>query len=128
MSYNLNRQLWLTVFAGLILLASSFNAFAHAQYERSDPGRRAIIARSPQVIKIWFSEQLEPAYSTIVVKDSEGLSMTENLATLDSDDSKLLILKLPTLAPGKYTVFYKVLSVDGHVVDAKFNFKIKPPQ
>ena len=125
MSNKVNRQTLLTLLVGILLFAPSFGAFAHAQYERSDPGRRSIVTRPPEVIKIWFSEQLEPAYSTIIVKDGEGSSVTEEVATLDPEDRKLLILKLPVLTPGKYTVFYKVLSVDGHVVDSKFKFKVK---
>ncbi len=128
MSNKVNRQMLLTLLVGTLLLVPSFGAFAHAQYERSDPGRRSIVTRPPEVIKIWFSEQLEPAYSTILVKDSEGGSVTEEAATLDPEDRKLLILKLPVLMPGKYTVFYKVLSVDGHIVDAKFKFKVKQPK
>lgn len=128
MSNKINRQVLLTFLVGTLLFVPSFGAFAHAQYERSDPGRRSIVTRPPEVIKIWFSEQLEPAYSTILVKDSEGGSVTKEAATLDSEDRKLLVLKLPVLIPGKYTVFYKVLSVDGHIVDAKFKFKVKQPK
>ncbi len=128
MRHTANRQHWAPVFAALLFLFSSANAFAHAQYERSDPGRRSIVTRPPEVVKIWFSEQLEPAYSTIVIKNKKGDLVTEEAAIVDAEDKKLLLLKLPTLAPGKYTVFYKVLSVDGHVVDSKFKFKVKPPK
>jgi len=123
---NYNQKIWLSLLASLLFLFSSSSAFAHAKYERSDPGRRSISTRSPEVIKIWFSEQLEPAYSTIVVKDENGDSVTEEKATVDPEDKKLLILKVPVLKPGKYAVFYKVLSVDGHVVESKYKFRIKP--
>jgi len=102
---------------------------AHAKYERSDPGRRSVVARSPDEIKIWFSEQLEPAYSTIVVKTKAGDPVTDEKAFVADDGTgKLLILKLPKLEPGKYSVFYRVLSVDGHIVDSKFKFRIKQPK
>ncbi|RLA21531.1 MAG: copper resistance protein CopC [Gammaproteobacteria bacterium] len=126
MRHTTNRHLWARLFASLLFLFSSAGVMAHAQYERSDPGRRSIVTRPPEVIKIWFSEQLEPAYSTIVIKDKVGEKVTEEAATVDAEDKKLLLLNLPRLEPGKYTVFYKVLSVDGHVVDSKFKFKVKP--
>lgn len=116
---------WLKLFAGVLLLLPSLVVFAHAQYDHSDPGRRAIVTRSPETVKIWFTEQLEPAYSKMVVKDINGNAVTETTATVDADNSKLLILKMPALMSGKYTVFYKVLSIDGHVVNSKFNFKVK---
>ncbi len=126
MRHTTHRQLWARLFAALLFLFSSANVMAHAQYERSDPGRRSIVTRPPEVIKIWFSEQLEPAYSNIIIKNKKGEQITEEKAVVDSEDTKLLSLKLPKLVPGKYTVFYKVLSVDGHVVDSKFKFKVKP--
>lgn len=126
MRNTINLPIWARLFAVLLFLFSSANVMAHAQYERSDPGRRSIVTRPPEMIKIWFTEQLEPAYSTIIVKNKKGELVTEESATVDAKDKKLLLLKLPELPPGKYTVFYKVLSVDGHVVDSKFKFKVKP--
>jgi methionine-rich copper-binding protein CopC len=36
------------------------------------------------------------------------------------DDPKKLSVGLPTLSAGTYTVKFRILSVDGHVVKAKF--------
>ena len=45
------------------------------------------------------------------------------------DDAKRLSVTLPPLPPGTYSVRYRVLSVDGHVIDSSFSFTIrdKPP-
>ncbi len=113
----------------LVILFSLFSlpttSYAHAQMERSNPGPRAMLSRSPQRIQLWFNEKLEQAYSTIVVENSSGVSVTEQKANVDGEDQKQLMLELPLLEPGKYLVRYKVLSVDGHVVDSKFKFKVK---
>ena len=42
-----------------------------------------------------------------------------------SDDPKSVVLPLPELKPGKYTVKFRVLSVDGHIVDESFSYKVK---
>ena len=42
-----------------------------------------------------------------------------------ADDPKAIVLPLPELAPGKYTVKFRVLSVDGHVVDSSYDFTVK---
>jgi len=127
--HTIRTQRFLKFVLLLVLLMGTSAVLAHAKYERSDPGRRSVVARSPSDIKIWFSEQLEPAYSTIVVKTKEGDSVTDEKAFVADDGSgKLLILKLPKLEPGKYSVFYRVLSVDGHIVDSKFKFRIKQPK
>jgi copper resistance protein C len=44
---------------------------------------------------------------------------------LDKDDPKLLVLPLPVLVPGAYTVKYRVLSVDGHTVDYGYTFSVE---
>jgi hypothetical protein len=34
-------------------------------------------------------------------------------------------VSLPPLVPGRYTVNFRVLSVDGHVVESKLTFTVK---
>jgi methionine-rich copper-binding protein CopC len=45
--------------------------------------------------------------------------------TVSKDDAKRLSLSLPPLGPGRYTVRFRVLSVDGHVVESNLTFTIK---
>ena len=42
-----------------------------------------------------------------------------------SDDPRRLSVSLKTHAAGLYTVKYRVLSVDGHVVDSRITFTVK---
>jgi methionine-rich copper-binding protein CopC len=44
---------------------------------------------------------------------------------LEPEDPKLLSVGLPALVPGTYTVKYRVLSVDGHVVESQFSFTLR---
>ena len=44
---------------------------------------------------------------------------------MTEDDPKAIVLPLPELSPGKYTVKFRVLSVDGHVVDSSYDFTVK---
>jgi methionine-rich copper-binding protein CopC len=37
----------------------------------------------------------------------------------------MLSVSLPALSPGTYTVRYRVLSVDGHVVEGEFPFAVR---
>jgi len=119
------KQLVSKLLISLFFLFSASNLLAHAKSETSDPAARSVLSHSPEAIKIVFSEQLEPAYSTIIVKGKDSKSVTEEKATVDPDNNKRLLLKLPNLSAGKYTVYYKVLSVDGHVVKSKYSFRIK---
>jgi methionine-rich copper-binding protein CopC len=83
------------------------------------------VSQSPLEVRLWFSEPLEPAYSKASIIDERGQAVGTAPASVDKSDAKLLRVPLPKLAAGKYTVRYRVLSVDGHVIDYGYSFVIK---
>jgi hypothetical protein len=102
-------------------------ASAHALLVKSEPARRAVLVHPPAQVRLWFNERLEPTFCTLVVLSADGKPATAEPARVSSDNPKLLELALPVLAPGLYTVQYKVLSVDGHTVKAGYTFTVKGP-
>ena len=56
---------------------------------------------------------------------AEKHPVTETKPQLAQDDPKSIVLPLPELADGKYSVKFRVLSVDGHVVESSFDFTVK---
>ena len=114
------------VLAALVCFAP-LAASAHALLDKSEPARRATLAQAPAAVRLWFNERLEPAFSSLDVMDVGGRSVATAAARVPARDPKLLELALPALAPGVYTVRYKVLSVDGHTVKASFTFTVKGP-
>jgi methionine-rich copper-binding protein CopC len=44
------------------------------------------------------------------------------------DDPTKLSVGIPALSPGTYTVRYRVLSADGHVVESQLFFRIQETQ
>jgi len=44
---------------------------------------------------------------------------------VDPENPKKLSVALPVLAMGIYTVKYRVLSVDGHIVEDQFSFTVR---
>ena len=109
--------------AVLLLLPAS--AAPHAALVRSAPAARAIVARSPVRVDLWFSERLESAYSTVSVWNLDGLRVDRKDVLVGPDDPKRLSVGIFTLRPGAYTVRYRVLSVDGHVLDSNFTFTVR---
>ncbi|MGH7348847.1 MAG: copper resistance CopC family protein [Candidatus Rokuibacteriota bacterium] len=100
-------------------------AGAHASLVRSAPAHRAVLARMPERVQLWFNERLEPAYSTVSVWNEAGAQVDGRDATVGPDDSRRLSVAVRTREPGLYTVQYRVLSVDGHIVDNRFSFTLK---
>lgn len=97
----------------------------HAFLVKSVPTRRAVVAQPPARVDLWFSERLEGAYSRVSVEDVQGRRVDHGDGAVSRDDPRRLTVALPPIAPGTYTVRYRVLSVDGHVVEAGFSFTVE---
>ena len=110
----------------LVLVASAVT-YAHAFLVRSSPARRAVLLRPPDRVSLWFNERLEPAFSRITVTDAAGASVQQGEAGVAPDDPVRLSVGLRPLPAGTYTVRYRVLSVDGHVVEGEFPFTLRGP-
>ncbi|QOJ23631.1 MAG: copper resistance protein CopC [Gammaproteobacteria bacterium] len=119
----------ITIFASLLIIFSlAFEvkvAMAHASLVKSDPPRRATLSMPPKQIKLWFNEKIEGSYASVTVRDSNKNSITENTPESVADDPKSVVLSLPQIEPGRYTVHYRVMSVDGHVIESSFDFSVK---
>jgi methionine-rich copper-binding protein CopC len=100
-------------------------AAAHSVLVRSDPARRAIVTRAPERVRLWFSERIEPAYATLSVWSETGKQVDAEDAEVDASDPALLSVGTHNLRPGNYTVRFRVLSVDGHVVESSFTFTVR---
>ncbi|HET6319591.1 MAG TPA: copper resistance CopC family protein [Chloroflexota bacterium] len=100
-------------------------ALAHAALVKTEPPRRALLAKAPAEVRLWFNEDIESAYASLVVLDIGKQPVTEVTPHLAPGDQKSLVLPLPELAPGKYSVQFRVLSLDGHVIQSSFDFTVK---
>jgi methionine-rich copper-binding protein CopC len=109
----------------VMLLLAPTVTWSHAQLLKSVPARRAVLSRPPARVQLWFNERLEPAFSQLSVWDRTGAQVDLKDAQVGPDDSKVLWVTMPPLEPGVYVVKFRVLSVDGHVVESEFPFTIR---
>jgi methionine-rich copper-binding protein CopC len=98
---------------------------AHAGLISSEPGRRAVLNMPPKQIRLCFNENIEPDFSKVVLEDVAGKTLVLASPIRDASKASCLVVPLPHLANGGYWVKYKVLSVDGHVVEYGYQFQIK---
>ena len=120
---TLRGSLFLVVALAIGLPAAS--ALAHSMLVKAEPARRAVLTKAPNQVRLWFNEEIEGDYASLIVLDDKKQSITDVKPTLASDDPKSIILPLPELLPGKYSIKFRVLSVDGHVVESSFDFTVK---
>lgn len=119
------RRLAAVVASLLATVLAGPAAHAHAVLVRSSPPHRAVLAQAPERVDLWFNERLEPAYSTVSVWTETGAQADARDAAVAADDARRLTVSLSARGAGLYTVKYRVLSVDGHVVDSRITFTVK---
>ncbi len=107
---------------GVVLVAVALALFimvapasAHGYIVRSIPENRAVLERSPPRLQYWFSEDLEPEFSALTVRDQTGHMIASG--SVAEEDKSLLTARLPTNLPdGAYVAELRVaFASDGHV-------------
>jgi methionine-rich copper-binding protein CopC len=111
--------------AVILFLTIQSQAWAHAFLDHADPKVGSTITNSPTAIKIWFTQELEPVFSSVQVKDAQGEEVDKKDVHLDDKDKTLLIVSLPKLPDGTYSVTWHVVSVDTHRTQGSFKFTVK---
>jgi copper resistance protein C len=121
----MRRALWCRSTLLIILLLAPVSSWGHAYLVKSSPARRAVLSNPPARVVLWFNERLEGQFSQLSVWNAEGQQVDGGDVQVGPDDGKRLSVGVPTLPAGSYTVKYRVLSVDGHIVEAEFPFTIR---
>lgn len=99
-------------------------AFAHAMLERAEPAVGARVAAAPARIVLVFSESVEPMLSEIVLKNEADDAVALGKPRADGSKMRLEADIDGALAPGRYHVFWRVVSVDGHRSQGDFSFTV----
>ena len=113
---------------GLALAACALTttvAAGHAVLQRAEPRVESKLKRAPDEVKLYFTERLEPAYSSFRVLNDQGVQVDRRDSRVDRTDRALLRATLPPLRPGTYKVQWRVLSIDGDVTEGAFTFRIE---
>jgi methionine-rich copper-binding protein CopC len=101
--------------------------YAHAIMVKSQPAEGAVLTESPKQIDVWFNDKVGSEYKALAVIDSAGKRVDNKDVTQETFDQSHLYSTLQSLLPGTYTVRYRVVSIDTHIVTGKFQFSIKTP-
>ena len=108
------------------LLVTAQGSWAHAFLDHAEPAVGSEVHGAPAAVKIWFTEKLEPALCKLQVFEESGREIDKGNQAVDSGNSALLMVSLPSLKPGKYKVVWRAVSVDTHVTNGDFKFEVLP--
>jgi methionine-rich copper-binding protein CopC len=105
-------------------LAGAGAAYAHAHLDRASPAAGATLAVAPTEVTLHFTQQLEPKFSTIVVRDAAGKQVDKGDSHVNREDLTVLKVSLQPLGSGSYKVEWRVISVDTHASKGEYAFRV----
>ncbi|HEY8475232.1 MAG TPA: copper resistance CopC family protein, partial [Chloroflexota bacterium] len=79
------------------LVAHPAPAHAHANLVQSDPPAGAVLPEAPRRVTLFFSEEVEPGFSSIVVYDHQRRQVDLGDAGLAPGDARTMAVSLPPL-------------------------------
>lgn len=100
-------------------------ARAHAFLDHALPRVGSTATLSPPQVKIWFTEELEGAFSRIQVVDAQGKEVDRRDSKVDPSNPSIMVVSLPPLPPGDYRVKWSAVAVDTHHTTGTFTFTVK---
>lgn len=114
--------------AGLLTLAATTGAAADAAFHfglsRSVPTADATVP-SPAEVRLWFTQVAQPGSVSIRVIDAGGDAVPTGEPAPNEDDGRVYHVDVSGKLPsGAYTVAWRGIGDDGHVVRGDFRFNV----
>jgi len=119
----MNRVLSAT-FAGAAALLVAATGWAHAYLDHASPAVGSLVPATPAVVTLWFTQDLEPAFSSLTVSNAAGQRVDIGKPAIPPGSPAQLQIGLRPLPPGTYTVQWRVVSVDTHPTEGSFTFDV----
>jgi methionine-rich copper-binding protein CopC len=104
-----------------VLAAIPVVAFAHGHLQSSTPADGSVVAVSPKSVMLMFSE---PARLTALKVQGGDEQDERKLGPLPEKPGAHLMVPAPQLAPGAYTIRWRALGADNHVMSGTIRFTL----
>ena len=105
----------------LLLLLATGEATAHAFLDHAEPRVGNTVATAPREVALWFTQKLEPAFSSVTVTNAAGQRVDTGKPRVSGNQ---MSVSLRSGGAGTYRVNWRVLSVDTHTTDGSFTFQV----
>lgn len=94
---------------------------AHAHLEKSVPAANSTMATAPKSVELAFNEAVQITALTLQAGDAKP----QDLGPLPKTASSKIAVPLPELAAGSYTLAWRAMGGDNHVMSGKILFKVE---
>ncbi len=115
------RSWWILLLTTFFVIGSSPKLAAHAFLDHANPRVGSSVRVSPREVTLSFTQNLEPAFSTISVTGPTGQKVDDGKARISGSTMRISIRPSGS---GSYHVNWRVLSVDTHTTEGSFSFRV----
>jgi len=116
------KYLFFTLF--ILVVLQPVPALAHAFPTQQTPGAGAELSEPPDKVSILFDGELEASFLRLRVVDESNHTVSTGTAHLAPKNNRMLETGLRNLGPGKYHVYWSVVSRDGHRTQGDYSFRV----
>jgi methionine-rich copper-binding protein CopC len=109
------------VISGIALVAVLGQlAYAHTELSGSMPADQAVLDAAPKEVMLHFSEPVRLTALSVQKQDESK----QSLGPLPAEAGEHFMVDAPALGEGHYTVSWRALSEDTHVMTGEFSFAV----
>jgi methionine-rich copper-binding protein CopC len=109
------------VAALLSMMLGSPAAYAHAHLDHAVPAVGSTVSSAPTEVSLFFTQNLEPAFSKVTVTDASGTDVGQGNADIRGNTMRIGLKPINT---GAFTVHWHAVSVDTHSTEGTFTFNV----
>jgi hypothetical protein len=102
-------------------VVATSTAHAHVFLDHAEPRVGNKVATPPHEVTLWFTQKLEPAFSSVTITNAAGQRVDSGKARVSGNQ---MSVSLRSVGSGTYHVNWHVLSVDTHTTEGSFTFQV----
>jgi len=99
-------------------------SFSHSQLTDILPKNNIVYTKKPSKIELTFRSKVKLIKIDLNRKSGETKNIKLNLNSY-KERTKKFTLPMPNITSGKYEIFWRALSPDGHIIKGKSVFEVK---
>lgn len=99
---------------------------AHAIIVKTSPPQGGVTQGNIGKVDVWYDAGIRDSLAALAVVSAAGERIDKRDAAIDTADPAHVSVSVNPMIPGKYTVRYRALSADGHMVSGAWEFDVQP--
>ena len=123
----MRRRAVMLVLAALAVAPATALAAMHLRLVRAEPAVNGTITRPPTVIRLVFSQQPELATTSVRLRGPDSAQIALGPVRRDTAGNVGVAAEIRgKTGPGRYTVSWRTMARDGHVMRGEYAFTVVP--